>query len=430
MKHLNFNKIFILVFLMICALTLGYAQNNFKGVTHLQTYKWKNYSLSSKEGFNNNVSLDTPQVITSFEGGFVPNYKFKKNQLAFDVTGDSSYVSAMIRNVPSPLELIFYWRDDSENSKPFPHFYEGQGLMVQKDMDQQFVAHRYERTTFKGLPALRAVIDDNDGNFSISTIVPYTRSDYESLLVDTRNFSGVNVYYLRQNKREVPVFEFGRDDGRKPVHVILCGEDAWETPAKVWADVMIRRLLRDEALRKSITENYVLRIIPLLSPYVLSENLRVSHLTLEGEPIYSAGAWGDKQPPPEIELLRKEVEALIHDRRLAFMTTIHSWAAQAPFHGLETIKSAGNNTLKGARLKWARQTVEKLVANIESGKSSLPDEAWHKGLARDYLLKKHNVITFRIEVSSQGGNIPAIKKAGEQFIENIATIKNWQPVLP
>lgn len=429
MKYVTHISVF-LIFCFTYALFSCYGQGNSKYALHHQAYIGNNGSSFSESAPNDYDHGEKLKVLTAFDGGFVHSYKYEKNRLAFDVTGNFSYVNAMIRNAPDPLELIFFWRDDLEGRKPFPHRYEEQGLMVQKNINQQLVAIQYERTEFEGLPALRSVIDDNDGNFSISTIIPYTRSDYESLLVDTRNFSDLNVYYLRQNKREVPVFEFGRDDGMKPVHVILCGEDAWETPAKVWADVMIRRLMRDSALRKSITDNYVLRIIPLLSPYVLGENLRVSHLTLEGEGIYSAGAWGDQQPPQEIELLRNEVEKLIHNRRLAFMTTIHSWAAARPYHGLQTIKSAGNNTLKGARLKWAHQTVDELVADMESGKSALPDKAWHQGLAREYLLKKHNVITFRVEVSSKGGDMPAIKKAGEQFIENVAAIKNWQPVLP
>jgi hypothetical protein len=110
------------------------------------------------------------------------------------------------------------------------------------------------------------------------------------------------------------------------------------------------------------------------------------------------------------------------------MMTIHSWQAQSQFTGLETIKSSGDNRLSQARQEWASRTMESIILHIPAGKTSFPERIWHAGLARDYLLGKHNVITFRVEITTHSQGLEAFRETGRRFIENLSAISDWKMV--
>jgi hypothetical protein len=224
----------------------------------------------------------------------------------------------------------------------------------------------------------------------------------------------------------MPLFELGQDDGRKWIYFLCAGEDAWETSGQWTADAMIRTLYTDRALADRLASQAVVRIVPLLSPY--STLRSACYTTLDGRGLYAAAKWGDADPPPEIALLRAEVEEAVRARRLGFMLTLHSWQASQPHTALETIQSAGENRLSAERKAWAKRVLAALIDGVPKGKTALPEKIWHGGLARDYLLAKHNAVTFRVEVTTYGQGLEGFRQTGRRFLENLSALKEWGPV--
>ncbi|MDH7570664.1 MAG: hypothetical protein QHJ73_13865, partial [Armatimonadota bacterium] len=170
-------------------------------------------------------------------------------------------------------------------------------------------------------------------------------------------------------------------------------------------------------------------IVPLLSPYSATREC-TSYTTVDGKGIYGAVTWPHETPPPEYALIREMVEESIRQRRLGLLLTLHSWQGQSPFSGLETIRSAGPNRLEGEREAWARQTLDTLIANVPAGKASFPERIWTPGPARDYLLARHNAITFRVEVTTVKQSLSGLHETGRAFLENLTRVEDWGPVLP
>jgi hypothetical protein len=151
---------------------------------------------------------------------------------------------------------------------------------------------------------------------------------------------------------------------------------------------------------------------------------------LDGKSIYGAATWGDDEPPPEYAILRETASRLIKEKRLGCLLTIHSWQAQQDHSGLETIRSAGENRLSDERAAWAEATLDRLISLVPQGKTYFPDKIWHPGLARDYLLKEYNTISFRIEVTTYNQGLAGFHQTGQHLLKNILGITDWGPVSP
>ena len=108
--------------------------------------------------------------------------------------------------------------------------------------------------------------------------------------------------------------------------------------------------------------------------------------------------------------------------------TLHSWQASYPHTGLETIQSAGGNALSPARKAWATRILAALIDGVPKGRTALPKTIWHGGLARDYLLAKHNAVTFRVEVTTHSQGLEGFRQTGRRFLENLSTLTDWRPV--
>lgn len=73
-------------------------------------------------------------------------------------------------------------------------------------------------------------------------------------------------------------------------------------------------------------------------------------------------------------------------------------------------------------LHWRRTT-----KNCDSF-TALPKTIWHGGLARDYLLARHNAVTFRVEVTTHSQRLAEFRQTGRRFLENLNTLTDWRSV--
>ena len=239
------------------------------------------------------------------------------------------------------------------------------------------------------------------GRIRVATSDPYGRDHLEELLCATKGGGG-RWRFLRRENRPVLLFEIGEDDGRKPIHTIIAGEDCRETEGKWVADRMIRSLAADPALARAATQHAILRICPMLSPYTGSTPGHNSYASsFDGRDAYGASKWNLDPSPPEIELLKELIVESVRQRRLGLVLTIHSWWAGKPFTEIETIKQAGANTLSPERQEWALAAMRTLTEGVPHARTLLADKAWYPGLLREFALARHNAITFRMEVTTQ-----------------------------
>jgi hypothetical protein len=357
------------------------------------------------------------QLISSFDGGLLPPAVIDGNTITFDLKSEIGILNALVRRAPSPLKIRLLLAE-----KPAT-FVANQGLVTSAD-----------GLTWTAAPLTKA--DDGaletdlpvpGGEIRVATRYPYGRDGLDRLLCDTAGTPNTRWRYLWKGHRGMPLFELGQDDGRKWIYFLFAGEDAWETAGQWTADAMIRTLCTDRALADKLASQAVVRIVPLVSPYSTTQKAS-GYTTFEGRGLYAAATWGGDDPPPEIALLRAEVEEAIRMRRLGFMMTLHSWQASKPYSGLETIQSAGQNKLSPERKAWAKRTLAALIDGVPKGKSSFPEKIWHGGLARDYLLAKHNAVTFRVEVTTHSQGLDGFRQTGRRFLENVSNLTDWKPV--
>jgi hypothetical protein len=356
-------------------------------------------------------------LTSSFDGGLLPPAAIDGNTITFDLKKEVGNLNALVRRAPPRLRVRLLLGEKAVT------FAADQGLITSLN-----------GLTWTAVPltkakegALEADLSVPEGEIRIATRYPYGRDRLERLLCDTAGAPNTRWRYLWKGHRGLPMFELGQDDGRKWIYFLCAGEDAWETAAPWTADAMIRTLCSDRALADSLASRAVVRIVPVVSPYSATQPA-TGYTTLDGGGLYAAAAWGEADPPPEIALLRAEVEEAIAARRLGFMMTIHSWHASQPNTGLETIQSAGQNTLSPERKAWAARVLAALIDNVPKGRTILPKTIWHGGLARDYLLAKHNAVTFRVEVTTRGQGLEGFRKTGRRFLENLSALTDWKPV--
>ena len=357
------------------------------------------------------------QIVCSFDGGLLPPVKIEGDTLTFDLKGEVSIVNVLVRRAPPHLRVRLLLGEKAAA------FIAEQGLVTSRD-----------GLTWTAAPltkaddgTLEATIEVPQGEIRIATRYPYGRDGLDRLLCDTAGAPNTQWRYLWKGHRGMPLFELGQDDGRKWLYFLCAGEDAWETSGQWTADAMIRTLCADRALADRLASQAVVRIVPLVSPYSTTQPAG-GYTAPDGRAIYAAATWGEADPPPEIDLLRTEVEAAIRVRRLGFMMTLHSWQASYPHTGLETIQSAGQNTLSPERMRWAKRVLAALIDEVPKGKTALPKKIWHGGLARDYLLAKHNAVTFRVEVTTHSQGVEGFRQTGRRFLENLSTLTDWRPV--
>jgi hypothetical protein len=356
------------------------------------------------------------KIVSSFDCGLLPPAMIDGNAITFDLKREVGILNALVRGAPSHLRIRLLLGEKAAT------FVADQGLMVSPDG----LAWTAAPLTKAADGALEADLSVPDGEIRIATRYPYGRDGLERLFCDTSGTPNTRWRYLWKGHRGVPLFELGQDDGRKWIYFLCAGEDAWETAGQWTADAMIRTLCTDRALAEKLAAQAVVRIVPLVSPY--STLRSATYTTLEDRGLYAAATWSESDPPPEIALLRAEVEEAVRARRLGFMLTLHSWQASQPHTGLETIQSAGQNRLSAERKAWAKRVLAAIIDGVPKGKTALPDKIWHGGLARDYLLAKHNAVTFRVEVTTYKQGLDGFRETGRRLLENLSTFTEWGPV--
>jgi len=364
------------------------------------------------------VHAPSVQVLDHFDGSVVPPYEIRAGEILFDLS-HNDILNVGLAGAPSGF--VVRVRIGSGNVRKMAL---NQGLIISDD------GLNWRAVSFADDGAfLRATLDHSGKIVWLSTRYPYGRDNLDQLLADIQGTPGLHVYLLRRQNRIVPVFEFGKDDGRKPIHFIIGGEDVWETAGQWTVDAMVRTLASEPNLAAGLLAKAVVRIVPLTSPYSATQRWS-SHVTVTGKPAYGAAAWTETEPPPEIALVREQVIEATKAGRLGLLLTVHSWQGQAPDSRMETIRTAGNRVIEGERLEWAKATLERLVSGVPRGSWKISEKIWHPGLARDYMLREHGAITFRIEVSTYGQGIEAFRETGRRLLANIAAIPDWGPVLP
>jgi len=361
------------------------------------------------------------EITHHFDSGICPPYEIEEDTITFK----THPINVWLRDAPSGLIVRVITR---EKDRDLPM----QGLFISRNgSDYTVVPFREEhdfstRMTKDGRLTIQF---DQGGDIWLSTAYPYGRNALEQLLCDTHSASDVRTYLLRREHRVVPVFEFGEDDGKKMMHFIVAGECAWETAGQWAGDAMIRELCGNQELANYLLKDAVVVIIPHTSPF--SATMRSGgYTTLEGKSIYGAATWGQETPPVEYALIREKVEEAIQSRRLGLLLTLHSYKAQKPTSTMEAIQSAGQNELVGARYEWTEQILEKLIKDVPKASRAFPRKCWHEGLAREYLMRKYSIITFRIEVTTYQSSMGFFEQTGRQLIRNISKIADWKPVFP
>jgi len=374
------------------------------------------------------------EVLTHFESGSAPQYWVDGDVLYLDLREKRRRMfHVRLRNTPPAVTVrLVLAGEDSFFRKTF----ENVGLLTSQD-GELYTAQPYQliEAPFPGegsrerVPMLEASASGG-GDIWISNTFPYERTRLSKLIVDTVGTPNLSVNFLGEKYREFPVFCFESSNPESSrVHYFVCGEDAWESGAIWFAEYLIRQLAEDDTLRNQLTKHAEIRIIPTISPYSLDHYPDGIFRSLEGKNPYAAAHYTRETPPVAIAEIRSQINELIAERRLGFMTTVHSWAGSRDHHGFETIRTAGDFTLDEARYIWVQDVVEQLMKDT-GGQGRVADKIWYEGLARDYFLREHGVATFRLEVSLAGRSLADIQSAAQVFLQNLSEIEDWRPVYP
>lgn len=359
------------------------------------------------------------KVLHHFDSGQIQPYELKADSISFQTGVQNYHLHVLLKNVPDGFTVNMY----SPKKNHLIQLIADQGLWISHD------GENYTLVPFiAGSTNPLSIKIEKGGDVWVSTVLPYGRNQMDLLLDDVGKTPWVNTIILNKNHRMVPVFQFGNDDGKKPIYYIICGEDAWETSGHWTGDYMVRTLCKDKSLFKKITRNAVVRIIPAASIYSNIAGISSSFTSTDGKAVYGGASWVEVSPPDEMELIKDMVEKTISEKRLRFFLTIHSWGAEVKTHGMEVIKTAGNNSLSPERQLWAEATMKQLTQDVTSSSWIVADRGWKKGIAREYMLRVHNICTFRIEMTTYKANQDYCKQPAEQMLRNLAEIKNWSGV--
>ena len=358
------------------------------------------------------------RILKEFDSGCLPPHESIQDGIRFDLRPGQRILNVLIEDAPAAFEVEILVDEKGEG------FLLGQGIVISEEgMVSRSIP--FEKAE-EGL--LRATVHTSKGKVRLASRYPYGRDGLERLICESASTGRIAWRFLSRDCRGIPIAELGQDDGKCPVHYFIAGEDVWETAGCWVADEMVRELCRNGEPARALSEKGLVRIVPLASPYSATTD-KPSYCTLDGNGIYGAATWGDPTPPSEYAVLRGLVEESIRESRLGYMMTIHSWQAQREQTGLATIREAGENTLSEGRKAWAAGVMDQMIAGVPRGETSFPDKIWHPGLARDYLLAKHNAITFRVEITTAGLGLDGFRETGRRFLANLARISDWKCVL-
>jgi len=356
------------------------------------------------------------EITTSFDGGIARPVEIADDTVTFDLRPKHKVLNVWITDAPAVLRVQVLVSDEGAE-----HNLRG-GLIVSND-GCSFRAVEVTKTAEETWTAEVAV---PEGRVQVANRYPYGRDRLDGLICRTAGAADGRWRFLRGGGRTVPLFDWGRPGRDLRIHYFIAGEDAWET-AGVWvADAMVRALCRDTDLTRELRRRCLIRIVPMVSPFSATQP-GGSYTTPDGRSIYGAATWGDESPPPEYDMLRRLVTDTIRGDRLGFMLTMHSWQTLRDTTSMETIRTAGDRALSTSRQRWAEHVLEAMIDGVPHGESHLAETIWHEGLARDYLLRRHNAATFRVEVTTLGQGVDGFQATGLRFLQNLLRIDDWRP---
>lgn len=364
------------------------------------------------------------ELTDAFDFGVLPAYTVKGDTVVFDLTAkervdrilkDRLWICCLVRDAPEKLLLQF--RMSETAMKLYAH----QGFYISTD------GIHYEQVDFTkaGEMLMQAEVKPLNGSLFVATSIPYGRDQIDQLLIDTTQTGQWKM--LHRDGRSVAMFELGTDDGQKPIHYIWA-EDTYETAGAWVVNHMIRTLNTNPELARQLTEKAVIRIMPVISLY--SQNAgNGSYTGINGEAGYGGGSWNKNPLPPELSLVHDMVVRTIHEKRLGFVLTVHSWFSQSPTSAIETIQTAGTNTLSREQMDWAQTAMNIIMDGVSGKKIYLPEKAWNHKVFRQISLADFNAMTFRIEISTRERALNDYADIAEKMMINLVKIDDWSPVL-
>lgn len=275
------------------------------------------------------------------------------------------------------------------------------------------------------------VIIADEQNIRIATSIPYGQENVDKLITLVLGNPKIGVRTLGKEPRTFKIFDFGIDDGKKPIHYIVAGEDIWETAGSWTADAMVRYLTNNPAVLEEITSHHLIRIVPAITPYSMTNNMD-GFLDDNDKTVYGSATWAEENPPGEVKYMKNEVLGIISPAsgptnldsgRLHWLLNLHSWWAMRDYSGMQSI----NKSYKGiellddsdsSRVEWLKDFLKSNIENIPR-KHFTVVPAWHAGLPRDYFIERYNFISSVLEVCTYKQGIPEFTTTGEAIINNL-----------
>jgi len=377
------------------------------------------------------------QITDHYDSGITPPFSIDGNVITFDFSGITfPYIDCELQGPPQAVTVRL--RLNARGAL----FYGPQGLYVSADgetftLQPLTKVGETTRTVAANGKAEKVIYTDFEavvaigpsGRVRLSCSDPYGRDHLDKLLCDTANNPVGRWRFLRKHNRSLVLFELGEDDGRKPIHHIIAGEDNRETECQWTADHMIRKLCADPELARELGERAVIRICPMLSPYTSSTRGHNSYTSeTTGKDMYGAAKWGADPLPAELDILHGLLQEALARRQLGFVLTMHSWWAGKPVTEIETIRSAGANRLSPARAAWAQATMQTFMEGVPHAHVTLPERIWYPGILREVMLARHNVVTFRVEITTLNQPTFRGETTAGRFLKDLARLDNWRPV--
>lgn len=354
-------------------------------------------------------------VSTHIDGGVCSGFEISGNEIVFDQRPKQTLLHVLIGDIAGEITLHFQFDDVGER------FVARQGILLCED-GINFLARPLEKT---GEAKYSITLSPKHNSIRIATRLPYGRDAFDQLLCDLHGAQNIRPFLLREGHRSVPLFECGVDDGIRPVHYVIAGEDVSESGGTLVADQMLRLLAEDGPTVRTLLQKSVIRIVPIVSLFCAARTQSASYNDLTGNSLYGASRWADENPPPEFKILRTEVEKTIAQKRLGLLLCIHCWLAEQVHSEMEYIRSSGENSLPPERDAAAHRVLEQLMQGFPEGRSKVAEKIWFPGLARDYLMKQHDVVSYRLEVTTAGNPAGDYREHARVLLDNLNLIDDW-----
>lgn len=383
-------------------------------------------SLIMITGFNSVQVIKVSANIT--RGVLKPEHELvidnNKHTISFNIQKEMILNVAVVLPEPKyPLTIKFFIGTTGDGYK----FMLNQGLYVSPDDGKS-----WSRLDFVPVSDgwYKVTIADKQ-NLRIATSIPYGQENVDKLISLIKGNPAIGIRTMGKEPRTFKIFDFGKDDGRKPIHFVVAGEDIWETAGSWTADAMVRYLNNNPAVLEELTSHHILRIVTAISPFSMA-NSQDGFLSEDNKSVYGSGKWREEPPPAEIKYIKDEILGVISptsgptnliSRRLHWVLNLHSWWAMNSYSGMQSI----NKSYKGiellddkdsTRLKWLNRFLSDNIENIPRKYYNIV-QAWHPGLPRDYFLEKYNFISSVLEVCTYKQGLPEFTATGEAIINNL-----------